>query len=216
MISPRIKWLSQRDNLNAFTGDLEAHNQCMIASFVMMMQWLREWLILNDKPAFENYDELTHYIVVGESKDKVQKVRFMSVNHAKKLNIMLANYKNKIPHRFIQKDFTYQDVLNYVAEKKRPVLIGTMETGAGHILCFDGQIQNPYGNPNRQIHTGSCKYDSIKGDNLDYSKEFAEAMVFREMVEIDTGKKYPNGKKITIFKTSKTNVKRPCWIIEDI
>lgn len=68
MTTPRVKWLSQRDNLNAFTGDLEAHNQCMVSSFTMMMQWLRDYLIYNGLPSFENYNEFTHYIVVGQKK----------------------------------------------------------------------------------------------------------------------------------------------------
>jgi len=214
MTIPRIKWLSQRDNLNSFTGDLEAHNQCMVSSFTMMMQWLRDYLIYKGEPTFENYTEFTHYIVVGQKKELAQKVRFISSNHAKQLNKMLEG--KKIKQIFKAVLFDYSDLIKYVNEKKRPVLIGTMETSAGHIVVFDGQFQNPYGNPNRTVTEFSCKYESVQGANLDYPKEFAESMVFREMVEIDTGKKYPNGKKITIFKTSKINVKRPCWVIEDI
>lgn len=199
MTIPRVKWLSQRDNLNAFTGDLEAHNQCMVSSFTMMMQWLRDYLIYKGLPTFEHYTEFTHYIVVGQRKEIAQKVRFMSVNHAKQLNKMLE--AKKIKQVFKQVQFSHTDLLQYVNEKKRPVLIGTMETSAGHIVVFDGQIQNPYGNPSRSIHTGSCKYDSVKGENLDYSQDFFVNMVFREMAK---------------NKTSKINVKRPCWVIEDI
>lgn len=198
MTIPRVKWLSQRDNLNAFTSELEAHNQCMVSSFTMMMQWLREYLVYKGLPTFEYYTEFTHYIVVGQNKEQAQKVRFMSVNHAKQLNKMLE--AKKIKQVFKQVNFDYSDLIKYVNEKKRPVLIGTMETSAGHIVVFDGQIQNPYGNPNRTIHTGSCKYDSVKGENLDYSQDFFINMVFREMVK---------------NKTSKINVKRPCWIIEE-
>lgn len=197
MTIPRIKWLSQRDNLNAFTGDLEAHNQCMVSSFTMMMQWLREFLIYHGEPSFEFYTEFTHYIVVGQKKEQAQKVRFNSINHAKQLNIMLE--AKKIPYRFKQVNFDYSELIKYESEKKRPVLIGTMETSAGHIVVFDGQIQNPYGNPDRTIHTGSCKYNSVKGDNLDYSQDFFTNMVFRNMAN---------------KKTSQINVKRPCWIIE--
>ena len=71
---PEIIWLSQRNNLNAFTGELEAHNQCMIASFTMMMQWLRRYLIENKLPSFEHYDELTHYIVVSETRERARKL----------------------------------------------------------------------------------------------------------------------------------------------
>lgn len=197
MTVPRVKWLSQRDNLNAFTGDVEAHNQCMVSSFTMMMQWLRDYLIYNGLPSFENYTEFTHYIVVGQKKELAQKVRFVSANHAMQLNRMLA--AKKIKEKFVTKLFNYAELIAYESEKKRPVLIGTMETSAGHIVVFDGQIQNPYGNPNRSIHTGSCKYDSVKGDNLDYSKDFFINMVFREMQN---------------KKTSKIDVKRPCWVIE--
>jgi len=196
-IKPPVKWLSQRDNINAFTGDTEAHNQCMISSFTMMMQWLRDYLILNNQPSFENYTELTHYIVVGENKDKAQKVRFSSINHAKKLNPMLES--KKIPFYFKQVNFNYAELIEYVGKNKRPVLIGTMETSAGHIVVFDGKIQNPYGRPNGTIHTGSCKYVTVQGDNLDYMPEFFINMVFREMAG---------------GKTSKINVKRPCWILE--
>ena len=197
MTTPRVKWLSQRDNLNAFTGDLEAHNQCMVSSFTMMMQWLRDYLIYNGLPSFENYNEFTHYIVVGQKKELAQKVRFMSVNHATQLNKMLE--AKKIKQRFIQVQFSYDDCIKYVAENKSPVLVGTMETSAGHIVVFDGQFQNPYGNPNRTIHTGSCKYDSVQGANLDYPKDLAINMVFREMRN---------------KKTSQINVKRPCWVIK--
>lgn len=197
MTIPRVKWLSQRDNLNAFTGDLEAHNQCMVSSFTMMMQWLRDYLIHHGLPSFENYNEFTHYIVVGQKKELAQKVRFMSVNHATQLNKMLE--AKKIKQRFIQVQFSYDDCIKYVAENKSPVLVGTMETSAGHIVVFDGQFQNPYGNPNRTIHTGSCKYDSVQGANLDYPKDFAINMVFREMRN---------------KKTSQINVKRPCWVIK--
>jgi len=34
-------------------------------------------------------------------------------------------------------------LIEYVGKNKRPVLIGTMETSAGHIVVFDGKIQNP-------------------------------------------------------------------------
>jgi len=156
MTIPRIKWLSQRDNINSFTGDIEAHNQCMVSSFTMMMQWLRDYLIYKGLPSFENYTEFTHYIVVGQKKEQAQKVRFMSANHAKQLNKMLE--AKKIKQKFVPVQFNHSDLIKYVAENKRPVLIGTMETSAGHIVVFDGQIQNPYGNPNRTIHTGSCKY----------------------------------------------------------
>lgn len=194
---PPVKWLSQRDNINAFTGDTEAHNQCMISSFTMMMQWLREYLLLNNMPSFENYTELTHYIVVGESKDKAQKIRFNSVNHARKLNPMLES--KKIPFFFKMVNYDYAQMIEYVGKNKRPVLIGTMETSAGHIVVFDGKMQNPYGKPDPKIHTGSCKYISVQGANLEYTQEFFINMVFREMV---------NG------KTSKINTKRTCWIIE--
>ena len=95
----------------------------------------------------------------------------MSVNHATQLNKMLE--AKNIKQRFIQVQFSYDDCIKYVAENKSPVLVGTMETSAGHIVVFDGQFQNPYGNPNRTIHTGSCKYDSVQGANLDYPKDFA-------------------------------------------
>jgi hypothetical protein len=182
----------------------------------MMMQWLRDYLIYKGEQTFENYTEFTHYIVVGQKKELAQKVRFISDNHVKHMNNMIAKYKFVINQRFKKVLFNYEEIINYVNEKKRPVLIGTMETSAGHIVVFDGQFQNPYGNPSRNINEFSCKYESVNGANLDYSKEFAESMVFREMIEIDTGKKHPNGKKITIHKTSKTNVRRTCWIIEEI
>lgn len=197
MTVPRIKWLSQRDNINSFTGEIEAHNQCMVSSFVMMMQWLRDYLIYEGLQSFENYNEFTHYIVVGQKKELAQKIRFISANHANQLNKMLA--AKKINEKFVPKLFDYSEIIAYEAEKKRPVLIGTMETSAGHIVVYDGQIQNPYGNPSRLIHNGSCRYDSVKGDNLDYSKDFFVNMVFREMQN---------------KKTSKIDVKRPCWVIE--
>ena len=196
-IKPAVKWLSQRDNINAFTGELEAHNQCMVSSFTMMMQWLRDFLIQNKMPSFENYAELTHYIIVGENKDKAQKVRFQSINHAKKLNVMLET--KHIPFIFKQANFDYSQLLEYVQKNKRPVLVGTMETSAGHIVVFDGKIQNPYGKPSEIIHTGSCKYVTTQGANLDYTPEFFINMVFREMVG---------------NKTSKINAKRTCWTIE--
>lgn len=121
----------------------------------------------------------------------------MSINHATQLNKMLES--KKIKQRFIQVQFSYDDCIKYVAENKSPVLVGTMETSAGHIVVFDGQFQNPYGNPNRTIHTGSCKYDSVQGANLEYPKDFAINMVFREMRN---------------KKTSQINVKRPCWVIK--
>lgn len=196
-IKPPVKWLSQRDNINAFTGDLEAHNQCMISSFVMMMQWLRDYLTSTNQPSFENYTEHTHYIIVGENNEKARKVRFMSINHAKKLNVMLET--KKIPFVFKQVNFDYLQLMEYVKKNQRPVLIGTMETSAGHIVVFDGKIQNPYGRPDGTIHTGSCKYVTTQGANLEYMPEFFINMVFREMAG---------------NKTSKINVKRPCWTIE--
>jgi len=193
---PEIIWLTQRNNLNAFTGELEAHNQCMIASFTMMMQWLRRFLLENKQPSFEFYDELTHYIVVSETRERARKLRFNSINHANKLNVMLA--AKKIPYQFVSKNLDYIEVKQVVANLNSPVLIGTMETDSGHIVTYDGLIQNPYGKPEPRIHTGSCKYISVEGANLDYTDEFFKNMVFREMQN---------------KKTSKTNVKRLCWYI---
>ena len=193
---PEIIWLSQRNNLNAFTGELEAHNQCMIASFTMMMQWLRRYLIENKLPSFEHYDELTHYIVVSETRERARKLRFSSINHANKLNVMLA--QKKIPFQFVSKNLDFFEVKQVVGALNTPVLIGTMETDSGHIVTYDGLIQNPYGKPENRIHSGNCKYISVDGANLDYTDDFFRNMVFREM---------KNG------KTSKTNVKRLCWYI---
>jgi len=39
--NPTLKIETQRDNINAWTGDNEFHNQCMVESFTAMMQWLR-------------------------------------------------------------------------------------------------------------------------------------------------------------------------------
>jgi hypothetical protein len=195
--NPLINWLSQRNNLNAFTGDMEAHNQCMIASFVMMMQWLRRFLLDNKQPSFEFYDELTHYIIVSETRERARKLRFNSINHATKLNAMLE--AKKIPYRFVSKNLDYIEMKQVVANLNSPVLIGTMETDSGHIVTYDGLIQNPYGRPDTKIHTGSCKYISVEGANLDYTDEFFMNMVFREMQN---------------KQTSKTNVKRLCWYIE--
>lgn len=203
MTIPRVKWLSQRDNINAWTESVEANNQCMIASFTMIMQWLREFLSLSNLPSFENYTEHTHYILVTQN-EKNSRNRYISNIHASVLNEMLKN--RMIPYKFVAKLFSYKEVMEYVNATKRPVLIGTMETSAGHIVVYDGQFQNPYGRPAGDITLVSCKYKDVKGDNLDYSNEFAENMVFREMV-FDK----ENG-----WRTSKTNVRRPCWVIENI
>ena len=80
--NPHLKIETQRDNINAWTGENEFHNQCMVESFTAMVQWVRAKMTLDNLPTLENYTAHTHYIVVGETKEKAQKVRFISGNHA--------------------------------------------------------------------------------------------------------------------------------------
>ena len=197
--NPMIEWLSQRVGVDAWTDKAEPYNQCMVYSFTMMMQWLRQFLINNGKPSFENYTALTHYIVVGESESKVNQIRFNSVNHATKLNTMLA-YK-KIPYEFVAGNLALDGVKRIVQDLNSPVLIGSMLTTSGHILVYDGLFQDPYGHAENQIIAGNAIYKNVNGKDSDYSDDFARQMIFREM---------SNGKTTTAM-----NVQRPCWYIKE-
>jgi hypothetical protein len=197
---PVTQWENQRDNINPFTSVNQPFNQCMVSSFVMMVNWLRDYLTSKGLKSFEYYNEITHFILVGESKEKSEKVRFISGNHASKINKMFL--LNNIKFKFVSKKFSYDELVSYVDSNRRPVLVGTMETSAGHIVVFDGLWQNPYGKPDNKITKTSCKYISPNGKDLQYSDDFCREMVFREF----------DSKGITNI----INTKRLCWIIEDI
>lgn len=208
--NPPLKIETQRDNFNAWTGQAEPYNHCMIESFTAQMQWLRSKMILDGLPTFENYTALTHYIVVGESKENVSKVRFISANHVKKLNFMLESYKEKIPYRFVSANLTLEGVKKIVAEKNVPVLIGTMLTHHGHIVDYDGLWQDPYGHADHQIRPGDAIYKNVNGSDSDYPDDFARSMIFRSMKQIKDG----TGKLVWV--TDKINQARPCWYLENI
>ncbi len=204
--NPPLKIETQRDNINAWTQENEFHNQCMVESFTAMMQWLRQAYLVDGKPSFENYTALTHYIVVGESKEKAQKVRFISGNHVKKLQPML-DAKN-IPYKFVQANLNLEGVKKIVDEKGVPVLVGTMLTHYGHIVDYDGLWQDPYGHAEHQIRPGNAVYKNVNGSDSDYPDDFARSMIFRTMKQVKDG----TGKMVWI--TDKINQPRPCWYLE--
>ena len=206
--NPHLKIETQRDNINAWTGENEFHNQCMVESFTAMVQWVRAKMTLDNLPTLENYTAHTHYIVVGETKEKAQKVRFISGNHAAKLNFNFENYKHKIPYKFVNANLTLEGIKKIVTEKNSPVLVGSMLTHYGHILCYDGLWQDPYGSAEKQIRPGNAVYKNVNGSDCDYPDDFARSMIFRTMKQVkDSTKK-------TIWITDKINQPRPCWYLE--
>lgn len=214
--NPVVKIETQRDDFNAWTLVKEPYNHCMCESFTAIMQWLRQAYLIDGKPCFENYTEHTHYIVVGETPEKVGSVRFNSANHVKKLNNMLATYKNKIPYRFVPGNLNLDQVKQIVREKNRPVLVGTLLTDCGHIVAYDGLWQDPYGHAEHQIRPGNAVYKNINGSDSDYPDDFAKSMIFRSFKWVDTGRKDPKGKPVMIQLTDKINQTRPCWYLEKI
>ncbi len=204
--NPTLKIETQRDNINAWTGDNEFHNQCMVESFTAMMQWLRLAYLVDGKPSFENYTAHTHYIVVGETKEKAQKVRFISGNHVKKLQPMLDT--KKVPYKFVNANLNLEGIKKIVIEKNSPVLVGSMITHHGHILCYDGLWQDPYGHAEHQIRPGNAVYKNVNGSDCDYPDDFARSMIFRTMKQVKDG----TGKMVWI--TDKINQPRPCWYLE--
>ena len=204
--NPPLKIETQRDNVNAWTGENEFHNQCMVESFTALMQWVRLAHLVDGKPSFENYTALTHYIVVGETKEKAQKVRFISANHVKKLQPMLDS--KKVPYKFVNANLNLEGIKKIVAEKNSPVLVGSMLTHHGHILCYDGLWQDPYGSAEKQIRPGNAVYRNVNGSDCDYPDDFARSMIFRSM------KQTKDSTKKTIWITDKINQPRPCWYLE--
>ncbi len=204
--NPPLKIETQRDNVNAWTGENEFHNQCMVESFTALMQWVRLAHLVDGKPSFENYTALTHYIVVGETKEKAQKVRFISNNHVKKLQPMLD--AKKVPYKFVNATLTLEGIKKIIAEKNSPVLVGSMLTHHGHILCYDGLWQDPYGSAEKQIRPGNAVYRNVNGSDCDYPDDFARSMIFRSM------KQTKDSTKKTIWITDKINQPRPCWYLE--
>ena len=67
----------------------------------------------------------------------------------------------KVPYKFVNANLNLEGIKKIVTEKNSPVLVGSMLTSAGHILCYDGLWQDPYGHAEHQIRQGNAIYKNV-------------------------------------------------------
>ena len=193
-IIPTPRYLTQRDNLNPFTGKPDPNNQCMVATFVMLANWLGDKLNI---PELSNYTELEHLTLVGRSAQEIEKRRYISGNHAEVINQKLKNLK--LSQKLVSGVFNWIQVKNIAKEKRSPVEVGSMVTKSGHIILYIGNNKwhDSYGKCSEKTLSYNGEGFNTNGANVEYSEKFILERIFRECDK--------NG--ITI----KTNVPRTCW-----
>jgi hypothetical protein len=193
-IIPTPRYLTQRDNLNPFTGKPDPNNQCMVATFTMLANWLGDKLNI---PELQNYTEIEHLTLVGRSAQEIEKRRYISGNHAEVINQKLKNLK--LPQKLVSGLFNWIQVKNIAKEKKSPVEVGSMITKSGHIILYIGNNKwhDSYGKCSEKTLAYNGEGFTTNGASIEYSEKFITERIFRECDK--------NG--ITI----KTNVPRTCW-----
>lgn len=193
-INPTPRYLSQRDNINPFTKKNDPHNQCMVATFTMLANWLGDKLDITD---LQKYSETEHLTRVGRSAREVEQRRYSSLNHADAVNQELKRLG--VSQRLTSGKLTWEQVKSITKEKKSPVEVGSMITKHGHIILYIGNDEwhDPYGKCSEITLSYSGQGYTPNGSFVKYSEEFIKEFIFRECD--------PTG------KTTKTNIARTCW-----
>jgi hypothetical protein len=193
-IIPTVRYLTQRDNINPFTGKPDPHNQCMVATFVMLTNWLGDKLEI---PELSKYTEKEHLIAVGKSAQEIEKRRYFSGNHAEAINQKLKSLK--LSQKLTSGVFNFTQVKNICNEKRIPIEVGSMITKSGHIILYIGNNKwhDSYGKCSEKTLAYNGEGFNTNGANVEYSEKFVLERIFRECDK--------NG------NTIKTNVPRTCW-----
>jgi hypothetical protein len=193
-IIPTPRYLTQRDNKNPFTGKSDPNNQCMVATFTMLANWLGDKLNI---PELQNYTELEHLTLVGRSEKEIESRRYISVNHAIAINNKLK--KLNVKQKLVNGLFNWTEVKNLCKEKRSPVEVGSMITKSGHIILYIGNNKwhDSYGKCSEKTLAYNGEGFTSDGANIEYSEKFINERIFRNSD--------PQG------KTIKTNVARTCW-----
>jgi hypothetical protein len=193
-ITPTPRYLTQRDNKNPFTGKSDPNNQCMVATFTMLANWLGDKLNIFE---LSNYTELEHLTLVGRSEKEIESRRYNSSNHAEVINQKLKSLK--LPQKFVSGVFNWIQVKNIAKEKRSPVEVGSMITGSGHIILYIGNNKwhDSYGKCSEKTLAYNGEGFTSDGSNVEYSEKFVLERIFRNADSQG--------------KTIKTNVARTCW-----
>jgi hypothetical protein len=193
-IIPSVRYLTQRDNINPFTNKPDPHNQCMVATFVMLTNWLGDKLEI---PELSKYTEKEHLIAVGKSAQEIEKRRYISVNHAIAINDKLK--KLNLKQKLVNGLFNWTEVKNLCKEKRSPVEVGSMITKSGHIILYIGNNKwhDSYGKCSEKTLAYNGEGFNTNGANVEYSEKFVLERIFRNADSQG--------------KTIKTNVARTCW-----
>ena len=193
-IIPTPRYLTQRDNKNPFTGKPDPNNQCMVATFTMLTNWLGDKLQIAE---LSNYTEIEHLTLVGRSEKEIESRRYNSSNHAEAINQKLKNLK--LSQKLVSGVFNFIQVKNIAKEKRSPVEVGSMITGSGHIILYIGNNKwhDSFGKCSEKTLAYNGEGFTTDGSNVEYSDKFVNERIFRNAD--------PQG------KTIKTNVARTCW-----
>ena len=192
-VNPPVKYLTQRDNINPYTGKKDGHNQCMVASFTMLVNWLGDKL---KNKHLQVYNEFTHLAIVGKNANEIERRRYNSINHATPLNLMFENLKLK--QRFKSLQMNYDEVQDKCKKIGSPIIVGSMITSYGHIIVYIGNNKwhDPYGKCSEETLSYYGKGFDILGSNVEYSDRFVRDRIFRS------------------HDLKNTNTKRLCWWVE--
>lgn len=193
-INPVPRYLSQRDNINPYTKKNDPHNQCMVACFTMLANWLGDKLSITE---LQKYSETEHLTRVGRSAKEIEQRRYSSLNHADAVNQELKRLN--VSQRLVSGKFTWEQVKSITKEKKSPVEVGSMITKHGHIILYigNGEWHDPYGKCSENTLSYSGDDFTTNGAFCNYSEKFVTERIFRECDS--------NG------NTTKINVPRTCW-----
>jgi hypothetical protein len=198
-LQPSVRYLTQRDNINPFTGLPDGHNQCMVATFTMMTNWLGDKYGI---PILQQYNERTHLLNVGISPDKVELRRYNSENHAIVINKLLKDLK--LTQQLKSKLLRWNEVKELSIQKQSPVEVSGLITKLGHIILYIGNNKwhDPYGKCSEKTLSYNGEGFSINGAGIEYTDKFILERIFRIINK--------NGNTIA------TDQKRTCWYFEGI
>jgi hypothetical protein len=193
-IIPTPRYLTQRDNKNPFTGKPDPNNQCMVATFTMLANWLGDKLNIAE---LSNYTEIEHLTLVGKNLQEIESRRYISVNHAIAINDKLK--KLNLKQKLVNGLFNWMEVKNLCKEKRSPVEVGSMVTKSGHIILYIGNNKwhDSYGKCSEKTLAYNGEGFTSDGSNVEYSEKFVLERIFRNADSQG--------------KTIKTNVARTCW-----
>lgn len=193
-INPTPRYLSQRDNINPFSKKSDPHNQCMVATFTMLANWLGDKLQISE---LSNYQEIEHLKIVGRSEKEIEQRRYSSLNHADAVNTFLK--KLGVSQKLVSGVFNYTQVKNICKEKKSPVEVGSMVTKAGHIILYvgNGEWHDPYGKCSENTLSYNGNGFTPDGSFVKYTDKFVNERIFRNVDSVGN--------------TTKINVPRTCW-----